>query len=148
MSQTAPAPSSNSPATPPQDWRVLREQERAERRTERRAWRGNSGPWIGGTILIILGIVLFAQNLGLPFTANWWAVFILIPALASFASAWFMFQNNGGQLNSAVRGAILGGLFFTALAAFFLFEINLGIWWPLLLVGAGVILLINALIPN
>lgn len=153
MSEPTPTP----PAAPPpsQDWRTLRAQEREQRRSarawaraDRRAERGYSGAWIGGAILVLLGLVLFARNLGLPFGTNWWAVFLLIPALGSLGSAWYMFQNNGGLLNAAVRGAVLGGIIFAVAAALFLFNIDLGIWWPLLLVGAGVLLLINALLPG
>mgnify|MGYP001316381740 CR=1 FL=1 len=45
------------------------------------------GGWIGGAILIFIGTVFLLKNFGFPFPENWWAVFILIPAVAAFAGA-------------------------------------------------------------
>jgi hypothetical protein len=80
---------------------------------------------------------------GRVFVARW-ALFILIPALGSFATAYGAYRTNGGRLNSMVRGSISGGLVFTAVAAAFLFELNLGLLLPAVLILAGAGVLINS----
>jgi hypothetical protein len=116
------------------DWREQRE----ERWHRRQTHLGNNGPWIGGVILIVLGVIFLAQNMGAPIPQNWWAVFILIPAVASFSSAWAMYQRSGGQLTAGVRGAIVGGSILTALAAAFFFGLDWGKYWPVILILLGI----------
>lgn len=127
------------------DWRELRRQEREQRRAEHRASRGNSG-WIVGAVFILLGVLLIFQNMGAITLNNWWALFILIPAAASFGAAWNIFNNNG-ELSPAVIGPIVAGLVFVGLTVVFLLELNLN-WslvWPILLIVIGVSMLIGAL---
>jgi|WetSurMetagenome_2_1015567.scaffolds.fasta_scaffold1197949_1 hypothetical protein len=124
-----------------------REQRRAWR-DERRASRHENAPWLGGLILIALGTIFLLQNTGLFYLQNWWALFIMIPAIGSFGTAYAVYRNNGNRLNSAVRGSLLGGIVFTLISGAFLFGVNLGIFWPVLLILAGVGLLINFMLPN
>jgi len=121
--------------------------DRAQRRAERRAAREGRA-WIGGVILIGLGVIFLLHNAGALHLHNWWALFILIPALGSFATAYGAFRTNGGRLNSMVRGSIIGGLVFTALAAAFLFELNLSLLLPAVLILAGVGMLFNTALPD
>ena len=92
-------PSGASPSAPPTvygDWREQRRAERLARREARWQWRAkHSTSWIGGAILILLGVVFLLQNMGIPFLANWWALFILIPAFWAFVAAWDSYQDNG-----------------------------------------------------
>jgi hypothetical protein len=120
---------------PGRDWREQRQQEREQRREAR--W-GHNGAWVGGTILIVLGVIFLAQNLGAPLPRNWWAVFILIPAFGSFMSAWTMYQRGNQEVTAGVRGAILGGCILTALAAAFLFGFDWGKYWPVILILLGI----------
>ena len=123
---------------------------RAQRRAERRAARAarGGGAWIIGTVLIALGVVFILQNMGALNLQNWWALFILIPALGSFGASYAEYRNNGGRLNARVRGSLISGLVFTALTAFFLFNLNIGLLLPIVLILAGVGLLINSLLPD
>ena len=114
------------PPPPPRDWREERREERWQRRQDR--W-SSGGPWIGGVILIVLGVIFLAQNLGAPLPEHWWAVFILIPAFASFSSAWSIYQRNNQQMTAGVRGGILGGCILVALAAAL---------WPVILILLGI----------
>jgi hypothetical protein len=120
-------------------WRA----QRREWRAERRAWRHTNGAWIGGGILILLGIIFLLQNTGIFTLHNWWALFFLIPAFGSYASAVGMYQSNGNNFSNAVRGSVIGGVFFTLLTAAFLFGVSAGIFWPLVLILGGVALLVN-----
>jgi hypothetical protein len=131
----------NLPTTPPadQDWRE-----------ERRARRRSGGqPWIGGFILIALGVIFLLQNFsGFQFK-NWWALFILIPAFGSLGTAWSL-SRQAGRLNRAARGALFSGLVLLAITATFLFEgsWNWSLIWPILLIVIGLGLLINNLLPD
>jgi hypothetical protein len=147
-------PSSNKPGNPPGgsvpegdstfDERTL---SRAERRAERRSRRGGGAPWILGAILVLLGVGFLLQAYGRIAFNNWWALFILIPAVGSFAAAWRRYQAAGGRLTSGALGSLIGGLVLSAVAMGFLFNLDLGLnWnlvWPLLLILGGLALLLQ-----
>jgi uncharacterized membrane protein len=82
-------PSGTPPSTPPpaySDWREQRHAEcQARREAHRQRHAGRPYGWIGGAILILLGGVFLLQNLNIPFLANWWALFILLPAFRGFS---------------------------------------------------------------
>ncbi len=157
MSDQTPLPDEdNKPATHPeptppmteQDWRDLRRSEHEARREERRARRGSAGAaWIGGIVLILLGIVFLLQNVRGIYFSNWWALFILIPAFGSFATAWNVYRQTG-RLNRRVRGALISGCVFLLITAAFLFNWNWGLVLPVLLIIWGVTLLLNSLLPD
>jgi hypothetical protein len=103
-------------------------------------------PWLGGAILILLGVVFLLQNLGIPFLENWWALFILIPAFWFFSGTWSSYQHNG-RLTRGAGFSLAWGVLLTILSLVFLFNLDLGLYWPLLLIAAGVILLGMSLLP-
>ncbi len=129
----------------PLDWRAERRQRREERRAARHS--GTGGTWIAGIILIGLGVLLLLQNLKIFSLTNWWALFILIPAVAAFGTAWRAYQAAGNRLTAAARGELIGGLILLALTAVFLFGLNLGIIGPILLMLAGVGMVLNFVLP-
>ena len=142
---------SGAPSTPPVVYRSWREQRRAERQARREArWQrraGRSYAWIGGAILILLGVVFLLQNMGIPFLANWWALFILIPAFWAFVAAWDSYRDNG-RLTRGGAGSLAGGTLLTILALVFLLNLNVGLFWPVLLIVGGLVLLVTALLPE
>ena len=92
----------------------------------------------------MLGIVFLLQNLGSFYLNNWWALFILIPAVGSFAAAWRTYQVAGGHLTAASRGSLIGGLVLTMVAVVFLFNLNWTWFGPILIILAGIGVLLNA----
>ena len=126
--------------TPDQDWRDLRRQQRYARRQNR--WRPG-GSWLVGVILIALGAVFLAQNFGYPVPNNWWAIFILIPAFVCLGAAWSMYQRSGGEATSSVVSSLVAGLLLVAVAVAFLLNIDLGKFWPLILIAIGVMALLG-----
>jgi len=103
--------------------------------------------WIWGIALIVLGGLFLLQNLT-PFRfINWWAIFILIPAAGSFVSAWRKYQT-AGRFSSGVRNSLFGGLIFSVVAAMFLFNLDLGQFWPVFVIAAGLAVMANALLPD
>jgi hypothetical protein len=144
-------PANNPAALPPAadpNGRDQRQLEREARREERHARRGsNSGAWIGGVVLIILGVIFLLQNVRGFHLNNWWALFILIPAFGSFADAWNIYRRTG-RLSRRVRGALVSGCVFSLITATFLFNWNWGLVLPVLLIIWGVTLLLNSLLPD
>ncbi len=100
-----------------------------------RTHRNNS--WLGGTILIVLGIWFLVQNIAGVSWGNWWALFILIPAAGSFWRAWTLCQKDG-QITHRVANAVYGGLFPFTIVVIFLFNLNFGKLWPVFLIIAGI----------
>lgn len=120
---------------------------RRQRRADRRAARGGTGAWIGGAMLIGLGAILLLQNLNVMVLQNWWALFILLPAVGAFSTAYYTYRTDG-RLSGAARGSLLGGFVLGMVALIFLFNLNWGILGPVLLVLAGLGVLVSALLPS
>jgi hypothetical protein len=130
---------------PPPQAEVTNDTPRGPVISERRS--GAHDSWIWGIVLIVLGGVFLLQNIT-PFRlVNWWAVFILIPAAGSFASAWRRYKDDG-RLSSGARGALFGGLIFSVVAAIFLFNLDLGQLWPIFIIAAGLAVMVNSLLPD
>jgi hypothetical protein len=107
--------------------------------------RSFGGGWIVGAILILIGLVFLVQNFTAGFQLqNWWALFILIPALGSLGSAWRIYRSQG-RLSHAVRGPLVGGLILLLVTAIFLFNLDWGKVWPAFLIVAGAGMLFTAL---
>lgn len=132
--------SDNTPYSPPPDSTTRNEP------VESRSSRG-PGTWVGGAILILLGVIFLLQNTGLFRLDNWWALFILIPALGAFGNAWREYRD-AGRLDAKARGSVIGGLLLTLVAAIFLFGMDWSRTWPLFLIVGGVALLLNAMLPD
>jgi hypothetical protein len=103
--------------------------------------RNTSAAWIAGLVLIVIGAVFLLQNLNLlgsiPLLQNWWALFILIPAVGAFYRVWQDIQTNG-RLTGVGRGSLISGLFMGFLSAVFLFDLNWGVIWPIFIIIAGI----------
>ena len=82
------------------DRRTARRQRIEERRAER------SGSWVVGAILILVGIFIMLQNLTSFELENWWALFIMIPALGAFSNAWRAY-NRDERLSTPARASLI-----------------------------------------
>ncbi len=104
----------------------------------------SSGAW-WGLVLIFVGAILIAQRLGyVGEQFNWWAIFILIPAIGSLSTAFFAFQKSG-RFNAAVRGSLGGGLVVLTVALMFMFGLDWTYWWPLMVIVPGFSMFLNGL---
>ena len=97
--------------------------------------RSSGGPWFA-IVLIVLGVVLLLQRVGDFSFDNWWALFILIPVLSAFASA-FEIWRRAGRFTFAVWSTFYGGLFPLLVAVLFLFNMDWGKYWPLFIILGG-----------
>jgi hypothetical protein len=98
------------------------------------------GQWLPGLILILLGAIFLAQNYFGTTLHNWWALFILIPALSTLTTAYALWRD--GHADWAT-GPFIAGLGFLALTVLFLLDLPIGQLWPLFLILAGVALLLG-----
>lgn len=93
--------------------------------------------WVGAAILIALGVIFLLQNTtGVQFR-NWWALFILIPAVPAYMQAWNFYQLDEGRFTRRVIGAFLSAFTPTFVALIFLLNLNWGGVWPVFLILAG-----------
>lgn len=104
--------------------------------------KGNA--WIGGVVLIAIGVIFLINNYTDFGLANWWALFILIPALAILSNAARAYRA-AGRITSDVTGSLIGGLIMLFVASIFLFELDWSQVWPMFIVFAGLGALLNAL---
>jgi hypothetical protein len=92
-------------------------------------------------MLALAGLVFFLQALGV--LHNWWADFILLPALALLAGSWAAYRAQDGRLRGLGRLLLGNGLVVLSVALLFLFGLDWATWWPLMLVAPGFALFLN-----
>ncbi len=105
------------------------------------------GAWVAGIILIVLGAAFLAQNTGfrvIPLD-NWWALFILIPAVGALGAALRTYRSAGNQWTAPARASLLGGIVLTVLVFGFLFSLDWKYFGPILFILAGLGLLSNSM---
>lgn len=105
-------------------------------REKRRDRPGLAPERIGGITLILLGgIFLLQQNRLIAFD-NWWAVFVMIPAVILAGSAWSLYR--AGGWGPPVIGPLVGAIATTTVAVLLLLDLDWGRLWPVFLIIAGV----------
>ncbi|HEX9595647.1 MAG TPA: hypothetical protein VF982_02115 [Anaerolineales bacterium] len=113
---------------------------------EKREWSwysGRSQSWVPGVVLILIGVVFLLRNYFPEYSLdNWWALFILLPAMSSFTRAVEIYRKDG--FNRSARSSVFWGLFFTLLSASFLFSLNFALIWPAFLIIGGLAMLLGA----
>jgi hypothetical protein len=128
---------------------LSRREARRQRREQRLADPSRGGAWVTGIILIVLGGLFLMRNTGwdIPLT-NWWALFILIPAVGAYSSAWRTYQEAGNQLTAPARGSLLVGLVLTFVTFMFLFELSWAYLGPILVILVGIGIIVNYMIGD
>lgn len=100
--------------------------------------RGGEGSWMVGLVLIALGIAFFLERNGvIVLVGNWWAIFIYLAALASFAAAWRSYRSRG-SFGPAAGNGLTWGLVLTTVATIFLLDLAWSMWWPAIVIAVGV----------
>jgi hypothetical protein len=96
----------------------------------------------GGLFLVLIGGALFVSRvLGIELE-NWWALFILMPALVMFGVGWMIPRRENGRFSFFSRLFFAAGLVVLVVAGMFLVNLDWSVWWPLMIVapGAGLII--------
>lgn len=127
-----------------------RREARRQRREERLADPSRGGAWVAGLILIVMGTMFLLRNTGnydFPLR-NWWALFILIPAVGAFDTALRTYRHAGNQLNAPARSSLLVGTVLTFITFMFLFDISWTFFGPILIILVGIAILFNYSLGN
>jgi hypothetical protein len=117
-----------------------------DRYEARRQRRGST--WVAGLIMIMLGVAFLMRTTGnFDFPVNnWWALFILIPAVGAFDTVIRMYRNANNQLTAPAGGSLIVGLVLTFVTASFLFNLNWSLFGPVILILAGIGILATAML--
>jgi len=107
-------------------------------RTEKKT-RGTS-KW-GGLVLVALGALLFTLNVVEVSLENWWALFILMPALALIGWGRRIGRGVNGRLPFLARLTYATGLIILVVAVMFLVNFDWSVWWPMMLITPGLAML-------
>src|SRR5688572_498980 len=105
----------------------------------------SSNLWIGLAFITGGVIVLLNQTGLLSFEFNWWALFIIFPAVGSFSSAYKQYRATNNLFEMGVMMPVLIGLFMLALAYNLLsgngWNFNWNLYWPaiFIVIGLGMI---------
>jgi hypothetical protein len=104
------------------------------------------GAFIAAAILIGVGLILLLQHFGVPLPENWWALFLLIPAVGALPSAWRIYEQNGRRYTTSMNGVLITAALFLLLTVVFLFNLHIdwGLIWPLILIVLGIAALTRA----
>ena len=94
----------------------------------------NSVAW--GVGLILVGVVFLLAQIA-DFHFNWWALFILWPAVTGFLDIGRKYRSKG-YLTTAERQGLPWSMMFLVVAVFFLFDLSWRNWWPVILIVGGV----------
>ena len=137
-----------SPVNEPEP--VDRRESRKQHRAERLADPSRGGGWVTGISLIVLGGMFLLRNTGIFNISlrNWWALFILIPAIGAFDSALRMYRSSGNRFNAQARSSLLIGTVLTFVTGMFLFDISWSFFGPILIILVGIAIIFNGALRN
>jgi len=123
---------------------------RRQHRQERLADPSRRGDWVAGLVLILLGVMFLLRNTGIFDISlkNWWALFILIPAIGALDRAVRMFRHAGNRLTAPARGSLLVGLVLLFVTGMFLFDISWTFFGPILLILVGIGIIVTYMTGN
>jgi hypothetical protein len=118
------------------------EQEQESQASPGRERRHRNNNLVAGVVIIGVGLIFLVSNVTGYHLNNWWALFILIPAIASFVNAWNAYREDG-RWSKRARGGLFGGLIIGLVAVIFLFNLDWGNVWPLFLILGGLAVLLG-----
>lgn len=99
---------------------------------------------VGALVLIALGVLFFLSEFDvLDLSGNWWAIFILAPGLYLLWRAYQTYSETGA-LAGQVASQAGGGAVLLVIGLIFLFDLDWGRFWPLILIVVGVAALLGA----
>ena len=135
MSEQPDSEQKNSPTTPVTPGKPAMEP----------AGSSNSN-WALGLAIVVIGGLLLARNLGVDLAFlkfhNWWAMFILLAAIAPLQQA-FSHYRRGGWSNAVANSLVSAGAI-VMLALVFLMDLSLWTWWPVFLIAGGLLLITSS----
>jgi len=108
---------------------------------DKRNWAPSSNLWIGLAFIAGGAIILLNQSGLISFGSNWWAIFIVIPAISSFNNAYNRYRATNNLFDMSVMMPALIGLFMIGLMFNLLsgngWNFNWNLLWPIMLIVIG-----------
>lgn len=132
-SQYVPPQPPQPPAVPPQP--PTAPQPPAPQAPPPRRGGEQSWAWVGGAILILIGLAVLFGNFGFVW-GNWWALLFYVIAGVNFVNMARSWQRTG-SFGRAATGSLTGGLVLVVIGSIFFLDLSWAAWWPLILVAAG-----------
>jgi hypothetical protein len=106
-----------------------------------------SNIWIGLVFIFGGAVVLLNQLNILPFELNWWALLSLFPAFGTLTSAYNRYRSTNDLFEMRVMIPALVGLFMLLLSVSLfvgdVINLNLRVYWPIILIVLGLGLIIG-----
>lgn len=103
--------------------------------------------WIGVVFIFGGAVVLLNQLNVLPFELNWWALLIFIPSFGTLTIAYNRYRSKNDLFELGVMIPALVGLFMLLLSVSLLvddaIDLNLRVYWPIILIVLGIGLIIG-----
>ena len=103
--------------------------------------------WIGLVFIFGGAVILLNQLNILPFELNWWALLILFPAFGTLTGAYNRYRSTNDLFEMRVMIPALVGLFMLLLSVSLFvgdaINLNLRVYWPIILVVLGLGLIIG-----
>ncbi|HMD80972.1 MAG TPA: hypothetical protein VKE92_06665 [Anaerolineales bacterium] len=103
--------------------------------------------WIGLVFIFGGAVILLNQLNILPFELNWWALLILFPAFGTLTGAYNRYRSTNDLFELRVMIPALVGLFMLLLSVSLFvgdaINLNLRVYWPIILVVLGLGLIIG-----
>jgi len=107
----------------------------------------NTTLWIGLVFILGGAVILLNQLNILPFELNWWALLILFPSFGTLVSAYNRYRSTNDVFEMGVMIPALVGLFMLLLSMSLLvsdaIDLNLRVYWPIILIVLGLGLIIG-----
>ncbi|HEX2990082.1 MAG TPA: hypothetical protein VHO49_05345 [Anaerolineales bacterium] len=105
--------------------------------------------WIGLVFIFGGAVILLNQLNILPFQLNWWAFLVLFPAFGTLTGAYNRYRSTHDVFDMGVMIPALVGLFMLLMSASLLLsnaiDLNLRVYWPIILIVLGLGLIIGRL---
>ncbi|MCC6906071.1 MAG: hypothetical protein IT326_09535 [Anaerolineae bacterium] len=109
---------------------------------------GLTGPgiWVG-IGLVLAGAYFLLQNFGifpLPWMGeNWWFIFPAAIGVIALIQAAMLWQKSEGLVSRPIRNRLVLGVGMLLVAAFALFDVDWDMFWPVVLIVIGGMMLLN-----
>jgi len=106
----------------------------------------NHGSVFVGTLLLLLGLAFLAEDGAIPgiYISELWPFLVMAPG-GAFIASYFADRSRAGELTTGIILLVIGG-YFALIEEHVLrgrFFHRIGDWWPLLLLGFGVYLILQ-----